>query len=44
MKNSIQNLKTLLVAAEKLTIEQLNNIIGGCGSPNDPKRCKSSTN
>ena len=44
MKNSIQNLKTLLSTAEKLPIEQLNNVKGGCGSPNDPKRCRNSNN
>ncbi len=39
MKNSIQCLKTMLLKEEKLSLEQLNSIKGGCGSPNDPKRC-----
>lgn len=42
MKNSIQDLKDLLVKGEKLSIQQLLVIKGGgarCGSPTDPKRC-----
>ena len=37
---SIQNLKTSLTKAEKLSFKELTNIKGGCGSPNDPRRCK----
>ncbi len=41
MKNSIQDLKAILVKGEKLSTEHLVAIKGGgrCGSPTDPKRC-----
>ncbi len=42
MKNSLQILKTLLIEEEKLSTEQLHMIKGGCGSPNDPRRCNNS--
>lgn len=32
----------MLLKEEKLSLEQLNSIKGGCGSPNDPKRCHNS--
>ncbi len=41
MKISIIDLKMLLTKQEKLSIEQLKTIKGGCGNPNDPRRCQS---
>ena len=41
MKNSIQELKSLLTKGEKLSNEKLAAIKGGasCGSITDPRRC-----
>ncbi len=44
MKNSIQDLKSLLTKGEKLSTEQLVAVKGGaaaacCGTITDPKRC-----
>ena len=39
MKNSIQDLKNLLAKGEKLSMEHLAAIKGGCGTVADPKRC-----
>lgn len=41
MKNSIIDLKTVFTKQEKLSVEQLKTIKGGCGNPNDPRRCQS---
>ena len=40
MKNSIQDLKSLLSKGEKLSKEKLASVKGGCGSVTDPKRCQ----
>lgn len=39
MKNSINNLNTILVKGEKLSTEQLVAVKGGCGTRKDPRRC-----
>jgi hypothetical protein len=41
MRNSIKDVKDLLIKGENLSTEQLTTIKGGaCGTPTDPKRCK----
>ncbi len=44
MKNSIQDLKSLLTKGEKLSNEKLTDVKGGCacGSITDPRRCTQS--
>jgi hypothetical protein len=39
MKNSIQDLKSLLTKREIISTEKLINVKGGCGSVTDPRRC-----
>ena len=39
MKNSIQDLKSLLTKGEKLSNEKLVAVKGGCGTITDPRRC-----
>jgi hypothetical protein len=39
MKDSNQNLKSLLTNKEKISSEKLVNVKGGCGTVTDPRRC-----